>query len=122
MTNAVLHAIASFQLGLFGRRCRGLPAAWSALLAALFSAHPVHSESVCYVVGRADTLCLQVLPLAAEVYAPCVSAEQTRRAEASVRLAAACALFVVAGLCKETGFTFFGLPIVWEVLRLTRPE
>ena len=29
------------------------------LLACLFAAHPVHTESICYVVGRADILCAQ---------------------------------------------------------------
>ena len=36
------------------------------------------------------------------------------------RLLLSCSLLLVAGLCKETGFTFFGLLVVSELLHLMR--
>lgn len=67
VTNALLHAVASFQLGWFGLHVLRLPWSWSAMLAALFAAHPVHTESICYIVCRADILCAQALFLATRV-------------------------------------------------------
>lgn len=58
LTNVLLHGVCSIQLGLVGKGL-GLPAGWAVLLAMLFALHPVHSESICYVVGRADLLCAQ---------------------------------------------------------------
>eukprot|EP00927_Polykrikos_kofoidii_P078632 TRINITY_DN7543_c0_g1_i1.p1 TRINITY_DN7543_c0_g1~~TRINITY_DN7543_c0_g1_i1.p1 ORF type:complete len:870 (-),score=85.34 TRINITY_DN7543_c0_g1_i1:33-2519(-) len=117
MTNALLHAVASAQLGVFGFHILRLPLSWSALLAALFAAHPVHVENICYIVGRADILCAQTLLMTVQLYSPCGLGHPCR---AWVRLAAAAVLLVVAGLCKETGFAFFGLLVTWEGLGLTR--
>mmetsp|Transcript_156609 Transcript_156609/g.502776 ORF Transcript_156609/g.502776 Transcript_156609/m.502776 type:complete len:800 (-) Transcript_156609:188-2587(-) len=120
ITNVAMHAGASAQLGFFAYTALRLPALWSALLAALFAAHPVHSESICYVVGRADIICTQVLMLAIQVYGPCASAAGCGALQGWLRLAVTVILILVAGLCKETGFTFFGLLVGWEALCLTR--
>lgn len=118
VTNAVLHGICSLQLGFFAWRALQLSWSWSLILAALFALHPIHTESICYVVGRADIICAQVLLLALEVYVPCVAASGLM--ESASRLALALLLVLHAGLCKETGFTFFGVLVVWEVLAMTR--
>jgi len=68
-----------------------------------------------YIVGRADVLCAQLLILAFHLYAP-----SSAFACSLLRLMLALVLVVVAGLCKETGFTFFGLLVIWEVLVMTR--
>lgn len=120
VTNALLHAVASFQLGWFGLHVLRLPWSWSAMLAALFAAHPVHTESICYIVCRADILCAQALFLATHVYFPCASGTCVGPLEAALRVVVATFLLVVAGLCKETGFCFFGLLVIWEVLGLVR--
>eukprot|EP00927_Polykrikos_kofoidii_P078633 TRINITY_DN7543_c0_g1_i2.p1 TRINITY_DN7543_c0_g1~~TRINITY_DN7543_c0_g1_i2.p1 ORF type:complete len:870 (-),score=86.09 TRINITY_DN7543_c0_g1_i2:176-2662(-) len=117
MTNALLHAVASAQLGVFGFHILRLPLSWSALLAALFAAHPVHVENICYIVGRADILCAQTLLMTVQLYSPCGLGHPCC---ARVRLPAAAMLLVVAGFCKETGFAFFGLLVTWEGLGLTR--
>ncbi|CAE7840537.1 speE [Symbiodinium sp. CCMP2592] len=120
LTNALLHGLCSLQLAIFGRQACGLPWAWAALLAALFATHPVHTESICYVVGRADIVCAQVLFLATQLYAPLSSDSSLSQSKAWLRLLFACLLVVTAGLCKETGFTFFGFLVIWEVLALLR--
>merc|ERR1719203_1343586 len=64
ITNVSLHALSSLLLGMLGFWSLQLPADWSLLLAILFLAHPVHTESVLYIVGRADLLCLALILLA----------------------------------------------------------
>jgi len=83
--------------------------------------HPVHTESVLYIVGRADILCCALVLLAALVYAPCIAGRARGPICALGRLLLASALLVAAGLCKETGFCFFGLLAGWEILRGLRP-
>ncbi|CAK9088034.1 unnamed protein product [Durusdinium trenchii] len=102
-TNALLHGLCSLQLAHFGRKHLQLPTAWAGLLACLFAAHPVHTESICYVVGRADILCAQVLFFALEVYGPRRPTARPRLAARALRTLLAAALIVVSGLCKETG-------------------
>lgn len=117
VTNLALHAAASALLGLLGFLALGLPAAWALLLAALFAAHPVHTENVLYIVGRADLLCWLLTLMAALVYAPCVMGRSGGPIRAALRLLSSTGLLVAAGLCKETGFCFFGLLAGWEILR-----
>ena len=85
-------------LGLLGRALT-LPWGDAWLLVALFVAHPVHTESVLYIVGRADLLCLLLLLVSTLLYAPCIKDARP----AFLRLPLAAALLVAAGLCKETG-------------------
>ncbi|CAJ1361581.1 unnamed protein product [Effrenium voratum] len=114
MIPALLHGLCSLQLGAFGGSSLRLPPRWAALLACLFAIHPVHTESICYVVGRADIICAQVLLLAMQFYGRVLSGGSW----AWLRLLCCTALVVLAGLCKETGFTFFGLLVIWEVLKM----
>eukprot|EP00401_Gymnodinium_catenatum_P036327 CAMPEP_0117465106 /NCGR_PEP_ID=MMETSP0784-20121206/4455_1 /TAXON_ID=39447 /ORGANISM="" /LENGTH=727 /DNA_ID=CAMNT_0005259005 /DNA_START=362 /DNA_END=2543 /DNA_ORIENTATION=+ len=114
-TNLLLHLVASGLLGIFSKTVLDLPAAWALLLTALFFAHPVHTENVLYIVGRADLLCCAVVLLASLCYGPSL----VGRASSAImvmRTLLAVGLSGVAGLCKETGFCFFGLFIGQEVL------
>jgi hypothetical protein len=52
VTNGLLHGLCSLQLALWVHRVLRLPVPWAGLVAALFAVHPVHSESICYVVWR----------------------------------------------------------------------
>eukprot|EP00434_Breviolum_minutum_P042735 symbB.v1.2.038054.t1/scaffold5798.1/size23537/1 len=117
-TNAVMHGLCSLHLGFFALRVLQLSIWWAGLLAALFMVHPVHTESICYVVGRADILCAQVLLIAMHFYSPALSSKSSPAS--LLRVLITCALVVASGLCKETGFTFFGLLVIWEILTLTR--
>lgn len=118
-TNVVMHACASAQLGYLGCRALHLPALWGAMLAVLFAVHPVHTENICYIVGRADILCTQVLLFAVQAYERCGTGS-CGPVQGFARLLIAVVLIITSGLCKETGFTFFGLLVIWEVLGMTR--
>jgi len=115
VTNLVLHVLASLLLGALGFTSLGLPSGWSMLLAALFFAHPVHTESVLYIVGRADLLCCVGVFVAVLLYKPCITGS-LGFISGSICLLLASAMLVAAGLCKETGFCFFGLLAGWEIL------
>ncbi|CAE7343029.1 Tmtc4 [Symbiodinium natans] len=116
IVNVLLNAACAVLLAVFGQHA-GLSLDWAVLLGALFLAHPIHTESVLYIVGRADLLCLLLVLLAALIYAPCIKEQRGFAALAPVLAVSASALLVAAGLCKETGFCFFGLLAGWEILR-----
>jgi len=118
LTNLLLHTLSSVLLGLFGVVGLSLPTSWSTLLAGLFFLHPVHTENVLYIVGRADLLCCALVLLAALVYAPCLKGRGPGVVGSCVLILASTGLIVAAGLCKETGFCFFGLLAGWEILRI----
>lgn len=81
----------------------------------------MHTESVLYIVGRADLLSFLLILLAVLVYAPCIS-YTCGFFWTMVRLTLSSAIIVASGLCKETGFCFFGLLAGWEILRGLRNE
>lgn len=122
ITNLALHGVCSLLLGLFGATALSLPLDWSLLLVALFFAHPVHTESVLYIVGRADLMCCAFIVLAVLIYAPCIVGRSRGVVCATLRLLLSAVLLVAAGLCKETGFCFFGLIAGWEILRGLLPR
>eukprot|EP00439_Symbiodinium_sp_Y106_P071569 s2593_g12.t2 len=116
IVNIVLNVACAVLLAVFGQRI-GVSLDWAVLLGALFLAHPVHTESVLYIVGRADLLCLLLVLLAALIYAPCIKERAGFGILAPALSISASVLLVAAGLCKETGFCFFGLLAGWEILR-----
>jgi len=114
IVNVLLNLACSMLLGLLGHAL-GLSPDFALILAALFLAHPIHTESVLYIVGRADLLCLLLLLVATLLYTPC--AKELKSQSDGLLLLPLCVLLIVAaGLCKETGFCFFGLLAGWEIL------
>lgn len=114
-TNLLLHFICSSMLVFFGIRC-GLPADWSCLLGALFLIHPVHTESVLYIVGRADLICLALVIMSFLLHKETTSGKLWL---SFVGVLLSSGFLLAAGLCKETGFCFFGLLVGWDILVLT---
>lgn len=115
IANLILHGICSILLAVFAAHC-GFSGWWSAWLGGLFLAHPVHTESVLYIVGRADLISLSFILLSCLVH---LRASPPRNFGAFLAAVVSCVLLIAAGLCKETGFCFFGLLVGWDILWLT---
>lgn len=78
----------------------------------LFAAHPIHSEAVAGVVGRADLLaCLLTLSALLAYSAHC---ERTR---SPFPLILALVSSTLATLAKETGISSLALCLLWELCR-----
>lgn len=78
----------------------------------LFAAHPIHSEAVAGVVGRADLLaCLLTLTSLLAYSAHC---DQTRT---PLPLFLALVSSILATLAKETGISSLALCLLWELCR-----
>jgi len=79
---------------------------WSGVL---FALHPIRSEGVAYVAGRAE-------PLAALFFLAAWWCYLRRR------WAAGAVAFLLAALSKESAFTFLLIPVLSDVVRRRKPE
>ncbi|XP_067670593.1 protein O-mannosyl-transferase TMTC4-like [Haliotis asinina] len=91
------------------------------LCAVLFAVHPIHSESVAGVVGRADLLCALAGLMAFLLYArSCCSSSSmvTYRPESFslVSILASMCLCAVSTFCKEQGITVIGICSVFDIV------
>jgi len=112
--NVALHAacaalVAALALAL------SLPAAAALASGVLFASHPIHTEAVAYVVGRAD------LMAAAAVLCAWLLHLGTRRASA-LRLAGIVALYAGGLLSKESAVVLPGLMLAGDAWRVRRGE
>ncbi|XP_038050307.1 protein O-mannosyl-transferase TMTC4-like isoform X1 [Patiria miniata] len=132
LTNVVLHTIISvFSLRIFSIllsdlsclhrrleaekfRRKTFPAPRASLLCALlFTAHPIHTESVAGVVGRADLLSAAFFFLSFFFY---VSALQKDGGHFLLSLLYSILCCTASMLCKEQGITVIGVCIVYDVI------
>ncbi|XP_078231669.1 protein O-mannosyl-transferase TMTC4 isoform X7 [Callithrix jacchus] len=99
-----------------GRRLHLAPRA-SLLAALLFAVHPVHTECVAGVVGRADLLCALFFLLSFLGYCKAFR-ESTKEGTHSSTFWVLLSIFLgaVAMLCKEQGITVLGLNAVFDIL------
>ncbi|XP_053563785.1 protein O-mannosyl-transferase TMTC4 [Bombina bombina] len=128
LVNILLHCIVSvLMLNVFtklfggisynnnnrGKRAISFPKA-SLLAALLFAVHPVHTECVAGIVGRADLLCALSVVLSFLGY--CKSLPGTSTVGFSSVIWVLCSVFLgaVAMLCKEQGITVLGLNAVFD--------
>nr|XP_061825330.1 protein O-mannosyl-transferase TMTC3-like [Nerophis lumbriciformis] len=110
MFNVVLHIIVCT---LFLRVCRLFLDRTSGLVAALlFAVHPVHTEAVTGVVGRAELLS-SIFLLAA--FLAFTKSTGTDRSIVWAPVALTVVLVAAATLCKEQGITVVGICCVYEV-------
>jgi Flp pilus assembly protein TadD len=131
ITNVLLHCVASIVVGRTATLALGMSGAWAALAAMFFGVHPVHTENILYLVGRADVLAACLGLAALNVYlsmlcpAPMLgslsSDEIASRKQSGVLwdlfgLLPTTILIVASGLCKETGFTFLLILLGVELL------
>ncbi|XP_049938787.1 protein O-mannosyl-transferase TMTC1-like [Schistocerca serialis cubense] len=106
-SNVLLHAAASL---LFARACcavAGLAPAFAALAGVIFAAHPVHTEAVTGIVGRADVLACVFLLLSLLAY----HGREQPRLWTSVLLAA------LSMLAKETGVAALLVNLLFDAYR-----
>ncbi|XP_073899142.1 protein O-mannosyl-transferase TMTC4 isoform X3 [Castor canadensis] len=99
-----------------GRRVHLVPRA-SLLAALLFAVHPVHTECVAGVVGRADLLCALFFLLSFLGYCKAFTESNKEGAHSSTFwVLLSIFLGAVAMLCKEQGITVLGLNAMFDVL------
>ena len=98
VASLLLHAVCSYLVGLFAKRVFELSRNVALLAAFLFAVHPIHTENVLYLVGRADILA-SIFYLLALMYA--LQAEGLTGRQLGVFTG----LCLLAGLSKEIGFT-----------------
>uniref|UniRef100_A0A7N8X1A9 Protein O-mannosyl-transferase TMTC3 n=1 Tax=Mastacembelus armatus TaxID=205130 RepID=A0A7N8X1A9_9TELE len=110
LLNVVLHAVVCV---LFLRVCRLFLDKTSSLVAALlFAVHPIHTEAVTGVVGRAELLSSIFLLAAFLAYTKSTSADHSI---VWAPIALTVVLVAAATLCKEQGITVVGICCVHEV-------
>ena len=98
VASLILHAVCSFIVGLFGLEVFQFTPILSGLAALLFASHPVHTENVLYLVGRADIL-------ASVFYMLAIIVGTRTEVLDTPQLGNVFGLSLIAGLCKEIGFT-----------------
>ncbi|KAM4731027.1 protein O-mannosyl-transferase TMTC4 isoform 2-T2 [Anableps anableps] len=127
--NIILHAVISvLMIDVFAILVGGLDydergwtvnhAPKTSLLAAIFfAAHPVHTESVAGVVGRADLLCALFFQLSFLTYCKAFNKGSDRDDRFSVQwVVVSLVLCAAAMLCKEQGITVLGVNAAFDVL------
>ncbi len=116
LTNLLLHALATLALYDFLRRLTRAapPAFWAALL---FAVHPIHTEAVTGIVGRAEVLCALFSFLAAGAYLRFRDHADSRPGVSAWFYAGSLACFGLALLSKEMALTLPGLLLLSEAYR-----
>lgn len=110
LVNVVLHTIVSLM---YFRMCAMLLSEVSSFAAAmLFAVHPIHTEAVTGVVGRAETLS-SVFFLAAFIFY--TKATRRKKATGWRYLTLAMIFVATAMLCKEQGITITGICAIYEI-------
>ncbi|CAJ0968531.1 unnamed protein product [Ranitomeya imitator] len=124
--NIILHCMVSvlmldvFSLLFGGKTCdKGKKMTYSpkaALLSALlFAVHPVHTECVAGIVGRADLLCALFVVLSFLGYSKAQIRINKEDHTSVFWVLCSIALAAIAMLCKEQGITVLGLNAVFDV-------
>lgn len=126
--NIGLHCVISalmidvFAILIAGLACDGkakrlaqLPTA-SVLAALFFATHPVHTESVAGIVGRADLLCALFFQLSFLSYSRAFLAGDKPEKFSVSWIMVSLLLCAVAMLCKEQGITVLGVNAAFDIL------
>ena len=105
LVNLLLHAAVTLMLWRFLRRL-AVPGAWVAAM--IFAVHPLHVESVAWVIGRKDMLATLFYLGAALAYMRFVEDQRWQR------YAMALALFTAGLLCKSMLVTLPAALLIWH--------
>ncbi len=117
LLNVLLHA--AVTAGLMALLLHFFPR-WAALLGGVvFAVHPVHTEAVANVVGRAELLSAVAVVPACLIY---VGAVRRGQRIGACRVAAIAALYAVALLSKESGVVLPALLLILDLPGLARGD
>lgn len=125
IANVLMHVLTSVLVGTTATHVIGLSGSMAAVAALLFGVHPVHTENVLYLVGRADILATLLGLMAMISYswlfcpAPALGSEGEPPkpwANNAAWMVFPAVLLMASGLCKETGFTLFAIFMGMELL------
>ncbi|GBD26702.1 hypothetical protein HRbin30_02042 [bacterium HR30] len=113
MVNVVLHGIVTVLVALVGFRLFPTQPTIAWLGALLFAVHPIHTEAVTGLVGRAELLAalFGFLTMLAAVRAQEQTADGPRRAWMALALGS----FIAALLCKESAITVLPLVFLFRI-------
>ncbi|NWY41423.1 TMTC4 protein, partial [Sylvia atricapilla] len=102
-----------------GRRLNLAPKS-SLLAALLFAVHPVHTECVAGIVGRADLLCALFFLLSFLGYCKAFRENKEGHTFSVFWVLVSVVLGAIAMLCKEQGITILGLNAVFDALVINK--
>ncbi|XP_017672142.1 PREDICTED: transmembrane and TPR repeat-containing protein 4 isoform X2 [Lepidothrix coronata] len=102
-----------------GRRLNLAPKS-SLLAALLFAVHPVHTECVAGIVGRADLLCALFFLLSFLGYCKAFRENKEGHTFSILWVLVSVILGAIAMLCKEQGITILGLNAVFDALVINK--
>ncbi|KRT83914.1 Anaphase-promoting complex subunit 3 protein [Oryctes borbonicus] len=121
LVNMLLHSVVCLMY--FSRMCSMfLPELSSFVAAMLFAVHPIHTEAVTGVVGRAETLSSVFFLAAFMLYC---KAARSRKVTGWKYLFSSMLSVATAMLCKEQGITVAGVCVAYEIFvsqRMRLPE
>uniref|UniRef100_A0A8C1CGY1 dolichyl-phosphate-mannose--protein mannosyltransferase n=1 Tax=Cyprinus carpio carpio TaxID=630221 RepID=A0A8C1CGY1_CYPCA len=118
LVNVFLHCMVTALLMLTCEQCVFEDSNFSFLTALLFSVHPIHTEAVSGIVGRADVLASVLFLLSFLSYIR--MADEFPHTVSVLSLALSLLLGTCAMLVKETGVTVFGVCVLYDFLVLCR--
>ena len=107
LVNILLHALVSCQMVFVGETVMGLSFEESGMAGMLFAVHPVHTESVLYLVGRADILCGVFMLFGLLLYGKTFTLTSY-------------VCVIVSGLAKEIGFMSFPIMLTMDLISSAR--
>ncbi|XP_014787352.1 protein O-mannosyl-transferase TMTC4 [Octopus bimaculoides] len=135
IVNVILHGIVSILFlkvfsCVFGAcstsTLGGFPAAKSSLLCAvIFAIHPIHTENVAGVVGRADLLCALLVTLSILSYIKACNTDKNCLTEIPANFSwlwfTGSIIFMASSmLCKEQGITVIGICSAYDIIIVCR--
>lgn len=118
LVNVLLHCIATVLVVKVARHL--LQSIWGTIVAgALFASHPIHTEAVAGIVGRADIAACVFYLLAFLTYCKHVTWREKSDKQNWLSLILAIGFAIAAILCKETAATSLVLCALYDIVRAT---
>lgn len=118
LVNVLLHCLATGLVVKIARHV--LQSTWGTIVAgALFASHPIHTEAVAGIVGRADLASCNFYLLAFLTYCKHVVWREQNDKRCWSALIGTIVLSIAAVLCKETAATSLVLCALYDIIRAT---